>query len=114
MTGAGDELRFEILGPLAIVRDGVSLPLAGARRRALLTLLVLHARQRLTAERLADELWSGRPPPTARAALQMHVKAIRNALGPDVPLLTVPGGYALDTDKTYYVSMQKSCTGGAG
>ncbi len=93
---SGNGLRFGLLGPLAIWRDDAPVPLAGARRRALLALLVLRARERVTSDRLAEELWSGRPPPTARTALQMHIRAIRQAIGPDLPLRTVPGGYVLD------------------
>jgi DNA-binding SARP family transcriptional activator len=77
---SGDGLRFRLLGPLAVVRDGVPVPLAGARRRALLALLVLHAREPVSSDRLAEELWAGRPPPTARTALQMHIRAIRQAM----------------------------------
>src|SRR3954470_23177272 len=59
-------------------------------------MLVLHAREPMTSDRLAEELWSGRPPPTARTALQMHIRALRQALGPELPLRTVPGGYVLE------------------
>src|SRR3954467_11902038 len=93
---SGDGLRFSLLGPLAVTRGGEPVPLAGARRRALLALLVLHARERMPSERLAEELWVGRPPPTARTALQMHIRALRQALGPELPLRTVPGGYVLE------------------
>jgi DNA-binding response OmpR family regulator len=53
---------------------------------------VLHAGERLTSDRLVEELWNGRPPATARTALQMHARAIRRASGPELPLRTVPGG----------------------
>ena len=93
---SGDGLRFGLLGPLAVTRGSEPVPLAGARRRALLALLVLHARERMTSDRLAEELWVGRPPATARTALQMHIRALRQALGPELPLRTVPGGYVLE------------------
>jgi DNA-binding SARP family transcriptional activator len=53
---SGDGLRFGLLGPLVVMRGGEPVPLAGARRRALLALLVLHARERMTSDRLAEEL----------------------------------------------------------
>ena len=93
---SADGLRFGVLGPLAVERDGEPVALAGARRRALLALLVLRARERLSSDLLIEELWSGRPPASARTALQMHIRAIRQALGPDLPLRTVPGGYVLE------------------
>lgn len=43
MSGAG--LRFGVLGPLAVLRDGELVALTGTLRRALLALLVLHARE---------------------------------------------------------------------
>ncbi|MDA0158838.1 AAA family ATPase [Solirubrobacter ginsenosidimutans] len=93
---SGDGLRFGLLGPLAVTRGDEPVPLAGARRRALLALLVLHARELMTSDRLAEELWVGRPPATARTALQMHIRALRQALGSELPLRTVPGGYVLE------------------
>jgi DNA-binding SARP family transcriptional activator len=43
-AGAPD-LEFHLLGPLEIVADGTPVPLVGARQRALLALLVLHANE---------------------------------------------------------------------
>ena len=54
-----------MLGPLE-VRDGDrSLPLAGAKQRALLALLLVHANQMLSRDRLIDELWGEEQPETA-------------------------------------------------
>src|SRR3954470_18725001 len=93
---SGDGLRFGLLGPRAVGRAGEPVALAGARRRGLLALLVLRARERLSSDLLIEELWSGRPPASARTALQMHIRAIRQTLGPDLPLRTVPNGYVLE------------------
>lgn len=82
------------------MRGHDEIPLVGARRRTLLALLVMHAPHGVGSDQLADELWAGRPPSTARTALQMQVRALRRALGPELPLLTVPGGYALDAGRT--------------
>jgi DNA-binding SARP family transcriptional activator len=89
---SGDGRRFGVLGPLAVLRGSEPVALTGARRRTLLALPVLHAGERLTSDRLVEELWNGRPPATARTALQMHARAIRRASGPELPLRTVPGG----------------------
>src|SRR5215210_7193598 len=91
----GAAYKFLILGPLEVQRDGVPLPLPGPRPRALLAVLLVHANERVSSDRLAEDLWDGRPPATARSALQMHVHALRQALGADLPLRTVPGGYVL-------------------
>ena len=46
---------------------------AGAKRRTLLAMLVLHANEVVRADRLVDELWGEHPPSNAAAALQSHV-----------------------------------------
>ncbi|MFE4973697.1 BTAD domain-containing putative transcriptional regulator [Kitasatospora sp. NPDC056651] len=46
-------------------------------------------------ERLLDTVWDGAPPPTARAALQGHVSAVRRGLGEGLSLLTRPQAYVL-------------------
>ena len=90
-------MRFGILGPLEVVRDGVRLNLGGVRRRALLARLLLDARHLVTAERLIDAIWEERPPATAHKTLQKYVFELRGVLAESV-LRTVPGGYVLDVD----------------
>ena len=46
-----------MLGPLEVRRDGQSVELRGAKRRALLALLILHANEVVRTDRLVDELW---------------------------------------------------------
>ena len=83
-----------MLGPLEVRRDGQSVELRGAKRRALLALLILHANEVVRTDRLVDELWGEHPPANAPAALQNHVSRLRKALGVDV-LVTKPWGYVL-------------------
>jgi DNA-binding SARP family transcriptional activator len=47
---------FRILGPLEVLDDGRAITPPGAKPRALLALLLLHANETLTADRLIDEL----------------------------------------------------------
>jgi predicted ATPase/DNA-binding SARP family transcriptional activator len=91
----GRSYEFLVLGPLLVRRDGEDLVLGGRRPRALLAALLLHANHLVSSERLAEDLWEGRPPATARAALQMHVTTLRRALGSDAPIRTGAGGYTL-------------------
>src|SRR5204863_4845936 len=86
---------FRLLGPLELVRDDGPLPLGGPKPRALLALLLLHANETLSRERLIDELWGERPPATAAKALQVYVSQLRKLLEPEQPLETSPNGYRL-------------------
>ena len=58
-------MEFRILGPLEVVEQGRRLALGGAKQRALLAVLVLHANEVVPADRLIDDLWGERPPETA-------------------------------------------------
>jgi predicted ATPase/DNA-binding SARP family transcriptional activator len=88
-------MEFRLLGPLEVLDgDGRPLEVRGSKPRALLAQLLLREGRVATDERLIDELWGDDPPPTARAALQMHVSALRKALGPDV-VVRRDGGYAV-------------------
>jgi predicted ATPase/DNA-binding SARP family transcriptional activator len=77
----GGRLRFGLLGPLEIERDGERLAVGGPRQRALLALLLLHANEVVSRERLIDGLWGDDPPETAANALQVAVHGLRRALG---------------------------------
>jgi predicted ATPase/DNA-binding SARP family transcriptional activator len=90
-------MQYRVLGPLE-VRDGEgSLPLAGAKQRALLALLLLHANRVLSRDRLIDELWGDEPPATAVTSLQVYVSRLRKLL-PAETLLTRPPGYVLEVE----------------
>jgi DNA-binding SARP family transcriptional activator len=50
---------FNILGPIEAVEGGRPLALGGAKQRALLGMLVLHANEVVSSDRLIDELLGG-------------------------------------------------------
>lgn len=85
-----------MLGPLEVWRDGEALELRGAKRRALLALLILHANEVVRTDRLIDDLWGDERPSNAQAALQNHISRLRKDLGGEV-LVTKPWGYVLRT-----------------
>jgi DNA-binding SARP family transcriptional activator len=97
-------VEFRILGPLEVLDDhGRPLVLGGAKQRALLAALLLHAGQVVSAERLIDELWGEDPPETARNVLQVYVANLRKVLEPGRPrrvagavLRTQAPGYLVD------------------
>ena len=91
-------LEFGILGPVQVVRDGLELEVGGPKRRALLALLLVAGGRVIPAERLAEELWGGSPPPGAAGTLRAHVSRLRTLLRPDAALVARGGGYALTAE----------------
>src|SRR5438067_36487 len=64
---------FRILGPLEVYAGDAVVPLGGAKQRGLLAMLLLHAGEVVSNDRLIDALWGEQPPDTALKALQVHV-----------------------------------------
>jgi DNA-binding SARP family transcriptional activator len=94
-------LEFRLLGPVEAFADSVSLDLGGAKQRAVLALLLLHANELLPRERLIDDLWGGDPPATARDTVKVYVGRLRRLLssnGVPAPVLTRGSGYVLAID----------------
>ena len=95
-------MELKILGAFEVFHEGRPLPLAGAKPKAVLAILPLHANEVVSSDRLAEELWS-RPPDTARATLQVYVAQLRKLFDPDRSrgdqgrvLLTRSPGYLLE------------------
>jgi DNA-binding SARP family transcriptional activator len=88
-------LEFRVLGPFAVVRDGVPLAIGGRRQRAFLALLVLHGGEVVSRDRLIDTLWGERTPPSAAHVLHVYASQLRSVLDADV-LVTRSPGYVLD------------------
>jgi predicted ATPase/DNA-binding SARP family transcriptional activator len=85
-------MEFRVLGPLEVLGDGGEpLPLGGRRPRAVLALLLLHRNEAVSIDRLIDAVWGDEPPASVRGALQVHVHALRKALGPDRIVTRAPG-----------------------
>jgi DNA-binding SARP family transcriptional activator len=85
-------VEFRILGPLQVLREGRPVALEAPKQRTLLAVLLLHANEVVSTERLVDELWGDRPPPTAVKTLQVHVSQLRKALGGNT-IVTSGRGY---------------------
>ncbi len=73
-------MEFRILGPLEVSSDTGDVQLGGAQKRALLAVLLLHANEAVSVERLVDELWPESPPKTAEKTVRVYVSQLRNAL----------------------------------
>jgi DNA-binding SARP family transcriptional activator/streptogramin lyase len=93
-------VEFRILGPLELADESGPVALGRLKERLVLAVLLLHANEAVSRERLIDELWGESPPPTARKAVNVYVSELRKRLAGDgeSPIATVPGGYRLDVD----------------
>ena len=74
-------MQFRILGPLEVADGDAVIPLAGAKQRGLLAILLLSANETVSSDRLIDELWGGQSPESGRTALQVRVSQLRKGLG---------------------------------
>jgi predicted ATPase/DNA-binding SARP family transcriptional activator len=89
-------VEFRILGPVEAGQPGSRADLGGPRERALLARLLLSANHVVSADRLAEDLWSGDPPAHWAATLRVYVSRLRRALGESSgALITRPPGYGL-------------------
>ena len=96
-------MRFCVLGPLEVYEGERVVKVGGGRERALLALLLVHAKEIVSRDRLIDELWHGTPPPGAAQSLDAYVSRIRRAMrqaGADGLLATRAPGYVLDAYET--------------
>jgi DNA-binding SARP family transcriptional activator/tetratricopeptide (TPR) repeat protein len=94
-------MELAVLGPVeARGSTGAALPLGPPQRRAVLAVLAIELNRVVSVERLADLIWSGDPPPSARNALQVNVSHLRRLLAAEGPvrLETRPPGYMLEGD----------------
>jgi predicted ATPase/DNA-binding SARP family transcriptional activator len=84
-------VEFRILGPLEAVEDGRLIRLAGGRQRTLLALLLVHANEVVSSDRLIDGLWGEQPPATAAKVLQNLVSQLRRSLAGNLISTRAPG-----------------------
>ena len=85
-------MEFRLLGPLEVLGDdGASVQLGGKRPRAVLAMLLLNANEPVSTDRLIDGIWGESPPTSGPGAIQVHVHALRKALGTDRIVTRAPG-----------------------
>ena len=86
-------VRFDVLGPMQLVRDGEATPVSGAVRQHLLAMLLVRANRSVPAEVLADALWDG--PGDAATRLYVQVHRLRGILDGPERLVLDASGYRL-------------------
>ena len=105
-TGRGSAgVEFGVLGNLEVRGAGGEVVLGSYKQRSLLALLLIHANEVVSSDRIIDELWGDELVPGRQNALWVHMSNLRSALEPDRPrrsertiLLTRAPGYMLHVD----------------
>lgn len=91
-------MRFKILGLLEVGDESHVLSLPRGKERALLAVLLIHANEPVSTDRLIDELWGERPPEHAAKTVQVYVSRLRKTLGPE-RVTTTPAGYVIQASE---------------
>jgi DNA-binding SARP family transcriptional activator len=84
-------MQVRILGPFELEDGSRQIMIGGARQRAVLADLLLHANEVVPSERLLVDLWSEDSPPNAANALQAAISRLRRVLPPGRLITTAPG-----------------------
>ncbi len=92
-------MEFRILGPIEVLDDGVPVDLGAPKQRAVLAVLLLHANEVVSADRLVDLVWGEDPPRTAAHSVQIYVSELRKAFADNGEVIvTRRPGYELRVD----------------
>ncbi|HEY8978714.1 MAG TPA: BTAD domain-containing putative transcriptional regulator [Streptomyces sp.] len=98
-------LSFQVLGPLKVRADGRPLLLRSARQRTVLAVLLLTPGRAVSVDTLADAVWHGEPPVTARNQIAICVSALRKTFrdeaGVEGLIETQLPGYVLHREGHY-------------
>ncbi|AWS45315.1 AfsR/SARP family transcriptional regulator [Streptosporangium sp. 'caverna'] len=76
------EIQFHVLGDLAVIVNGVEVPVPAQKPRKLLSMLLSRAGQSVPVALLSDILWT-KQPKNPRKAMQVYVFRLRHVLGYD-------------------------------
>ncbi|NND02736.1 MAG: hypothetical protein HKN91_08115 [Acidimicrobiia bacterium] len=102
-------MRFEVLGPVRVLRDGNVLPLTSGRQQALLANLLIERAGHVSADQIIQAVWGDDLPANPANTLQHAVAQVRKLLEPtrtrrDRPkvLISEGGGYRLAVEGNEY------------
>lgn len=89
-------MEFSVLGPIEARMDGKTVGVGGPKQRSILALLIAHAGQPVSLDRIVTGIYGEEAADGARHSVQTYISSIRRDLG-DV-ILREPGGYVLSVD----------------
>ncbi|NUT38962.1 MAG: SARP family transcriptional regulator [Thermoactinospora sp.] len=87
-------MRFGILGPLEVTRDGQPVPVSANQLRTLLAVLLVRTNRVVPWHELTYALWDEDPPEDPKGTVQTYVRRLRAVLGRE-RITTHPHGYSL-------------------
>lgn len=91
-------VKFYVLGPLEVVARGGPVAIPAKRVRSLLAILLLHASQVVSIERIVDGMWPDEPPHSAVENVRTYICQLRSLLRQayqEERLESYAGGYRL-------------------
>lgn len=99
---AAQTLSYQILGPLAVARDGVSLPIGGRNQHHVLAALLLNAGAVVSNRDLIEAVWGDTVVENPTGALQVCISRLRKVLDPERRgvLNNVGDGYSIRAAST--------------
>lgn len=90
-----EQLCLSVLGPMEAAAGANRIALGGPTQQAVLAVLVASYPAPVPLERLADAIWSGRPPATYQSTLHAYVSRVRKLLHGWIALVLDAQGYRL-------------------
>lgn len=96
-------MRFCVLGPIEVYNGSRRVAVRGARQRALLALLLVHAGEVVSRDRLVDALWDRVPTAGGAQSLDTYLSRLRRAfrdVGVEGVIETRAPGYVLRAEDT--------------
>ena len=73
-------MEYRVLGPLAVVRDGVRCELGSPKQRAVLAMLLLERGRAVSTDRLCEAIWGDDQPGNAMSSLHAYISNLRRIL----------------------------------
>jgi DNA-binding SARP family transcriptional activator/transcriptional regulator with XRE-family HTH domain len=99
-------IHLQILGPVAVSRDGIKIALGTSRMRLVLALLAASPGEIVGRDQICDALWGDAPPRNAPVMIQSYVSRLRRILDTEHPAHSNDGlivsdgsGYRLNTSR---------------
>ena len=92
-------VRFRLLGSLRVETENGEVDLGQPKQRSVLAVLLLHANEVVSTDRIIELVWGNAPPRTAEHSVQIYVSELRKVLSNGAPselIETRPPGYVLN------------------